>query len=143
MNEIWRFEDFQLSVAQLCGPLVAKISVCRNVRLRILDQRKQSVNLIYLPQKRFFFKILVLRSWCKPIQLFSTHSNAHLREHFRYTTQCLPSDFGPVGSSQPPPTWTPKFQKMAQNGTFELTVISRSFLAERSLNLNKIEAEET
>ena len=47
------------------------------------------------------------------------------------------------GPLSPPPTWTPKFQKMAQNGTFELTVISRSFLAERRLNLNKIEAEET
>ena len=48
------------------------------------------------------------------------------------------------GPLSPPPTWTPKFQKMAQNGTFELkTVISRSFLAERSLNLKKIEAEET
>ena len=47
------------------------------------------------------------------------------------------------GPHSPPPTWAPKFQKMAQNGTFELTVISRSFLAERSLNLNKIEAEET
>ena len=47
------------------------------------------------------------------------------------------------GPHSPPPTWAPKFQKMAQNGTFELTVISRSFLAERRLNLNKIEAEET
>ena len=41
------FVGFWVSVAQLCGPLVVKICVCRNFRLRILDQRKKPVDLIY------------------------------------------------------------------------------------------------
>ena len=45
--EHWGVAGTLVSVAQLCGPLVAKISVCRNIRLRILDQRKKSVDLIY------------------------------------------------------------------------------------------------
>ena len=59
MNEKWQFKGFQHSVAQLRVPLVAKISVCRTFRLRILDHRKKTVDLTYKPQKRFFF----LKSW--------------------------------------------------------------------------------
>ena len=47
LSELWPFEGFWVSVAQLCGPLVAKICVCRNFRSRILNQREKLVDLIY------------------------------------------------------------------------------------------------
>ena len=47
MTEKWPFEGFWVSVAQLCGPLVGKISVCRNFRSRILDQHEKAVDLMY------------------------------------------------------------------------------------------------
>ena len=46
MTEKWLFEFLWVSVGQLCGPLVAKISVFRNFRLQILDQREKLVDLI-------------------------------------------------------------------------------------------------
>ena len=54
-------------MAQLCGPLVPKISVCRNFLLRILDQRKKTGWFDILTSKtNFFFESLVLCSWFKP-----------------------------------------------------------------------------
>ena len=67
MNEKWPFKCFELSVAQLRGPLVAKISISWNFRLRILDQRKKNGRFdILASETKFFFEILVLCSWFKP-----------------------------------------------------------------------------
>ena len=60
MNEKWQFKGFQHSVAQLRVPLVAKISVCRNFRSRILD---------ILTSKTIFFKSWSFVAGSSPTQI--------------------------------------------------------------------------